>query len=176
MLEKEFFLCKKKFSKMQKLFIFSNEIFCKQRAKILEDFIKKYNQIEIVDKDTINNIETYLNKSTNDIKIIYYNCLHLILYLMIYLKDEKLNLQKLDINNYLIKLMEKENNQIDKKFKNLFENIRLNINQIYALYEIIEEKAFHNLLEKVKNETTEYETEKENELFKKIIENNTILK
>ena len=176
MLEKEFFLCKRKFSKMQKLFIFSNEIFGKQRAKMLEEFIKKYNQVEIVDKDTINNIETYLNKNTNDIKVIYYNCLHLILYLMIYLKDEKLNLQKLDINNYLIKLMEKENNQIDKKFKNLFENLKLNINQIYALYEIIEEKAFHNLLEKIKDETTEYETEKENELFKKIIENNTILK
>ena len=95
---------------------------------------------------------------------------------MIYLKDEKLNLQKLDINNYLIKLMEKENNQIDKKFKNLFENLKLNIKQIYSLYEIIEEKAFNHLLEKIKDETTEYETEKENELFKKIIENNTILK
>ena len=94
---------------------------------------------------------------------------------MIYLKDEKLNLQKVDII-YLIKLMEKENNKINDEFKNLFIDLKLNINQIYALYEIIEEKAFEYLIEKIKDETKEYETEKENDLFKKIIDNNIILK
>ena len=174
MLQNEFILCKRKFSKNQKMFIFSNEIFSK-RGKIFEEFIKKYNQIGIIDKDINNNIEIYLNSKSKLLRAIYYDCLHLIIYLMIYLKDEKLNLQKVDII-YLIKLMEKENNKINDEFKNLFIDLKLNINQIYALYEIIEEKAFEYLIEKIKDETKEYETEKENDLFKKLIDNNIILK
>jgi hypothetical protein len=82
MLQNEFILCKRKFSKNQKMFIFSNEIFSK-RGKIFEEFIKKYNQIGIIDKDINNNIEIYLNSKSKLLRAIYYDCLHLIIYLML---------------------------------------------------------------------------------------------
>ena len=79
-LEKEFVLCKRKFSEIQKLFIFSNNIFNNERNKILVDFNIKYTQKEINDKNIIDKIIEYLNKNEkNSIRGIYNNCLYLIL-------------------------------------------------------------------------------------------------
>ena len=178
MLEEEFIMCKRRFSEKQKFFIFSNNIFSGEKNKILVDFYNKYFQEEILDSAINNSIIAYLNKNEGFIKQIYYNCLYLILYLMIYLKDEKIISPKTDID-YLIKLMEKENNKIDEKFKNLFNSIKLNISQLFSLYEKIEEKAFDALVEKIKQETKKFESDKINEetenRIKNIINNNSLL-
>ena len=99
---------------------------------------------------------------------------------MLYLKDEKFISTKTDID-YLIKLMEKENNKIDENLKKLFDNIeyKLNISQIFSLYEKIEEKAFNVLIEEIGEETKKYESitsnkKIENEI-KNIINDNSLL-
>ena len=177
-LEKEFVLCKRKFSEIQKLFIFSNNIFNNERNKILVDFNIKYTQKEINDKNIIDKIIEYLNKNNkNSIRGIYNNCLYLILYLVLYLKDINFKNKNASIN-YLIKIMEKENNIINEKFKNMFENLELNIDQIFSLYEIIEEKAFDILLEKLKGEAKVYDLileEKVKDDLKNAINKNTLL-
>ena len=64
------------------------------------------------------------------------------IYLVLYLKDIKNN--------------RKKSNTINDKFKNMNDNLELKIDKLFALYEIIEEKAFEILLEKLKEETKEY--------------------
>ena len=178
MLEKEFILCKRKFrqKKFQKYFIFPNEIFSNDRSKILIDLNEKYPQAKINSEDTI---KSYLEKGENNIKSIYYNCLYLIIYLMIYLKDEKL-IEKNTSIEYLIKLMEKENNKIINSFKDLYDFSNLNISQIFALYEIIEINAFKILTKKINEEiqstiNTVLPEEIEKEI-KELIEKNSLLK
>ena len=99
---------------------------------------------------------------------------------MLYLRDEKFISTKTDID-YLIKLMEKENNKIDENLKKLFDNIeyKLNISQIFSLYEKIEEKAFNVLIEEIGEETKKYESITNNEKIeneiKNIINDNSLL-
>ena len=50
------------------------------------------------------------------------------IYLVLYLKDIKNN--------------RKKSNTINDKFKNMNDNLELKIDKLFALYEIIEEKAF----------------------------------
>ena len=64
------------------------------------------------------------------------------IYLVLYLKDIKNN--------------RKKSNTINDKFKNMNDNLELKIDKLFALYEIIEEKAFEILLEKLKEEAKEY--------------------
>ena len=173
MLEKEFILCKRKFSEMQKVFIFSNKIFNDERNQIFIDLNDKYPQEEINNTDITDKLEANL-KDDNNLKVIYYNCLYLILYLMIYLKDEKFNVTKTSID-YIIKLMEKENNKISDKFKLLITD-KLNINHIFALYEIIEEKAFKYLMKRIKDELEKYEGEEAKEKeFEDIFDKNSLI-
>ena len=179
MLEKEFVLCKRKFSKFQRFFIFSDKIFSNERNKLFKDLENIFPQEEINGTDSVESITTYLNSNENNIKKIYYNCLYLIIYLVYYLRDKKiLNSKKPKIND-IIKLMEKENNIFSQEFKSLFEFIEIRINQIFRLYEKIEEKAFPILIEKIKDETKEYKNIialEEEENIQNILNDNTLLK
>ena len=179
MLEEEFVLCKRKFSKIQKVFIFSNKVFNKERNNIFYDLDRKFPQIEIIDNDLKFNISSYLDNNNYNIKKLYYDCLKLIIYLTSYLLEEKLFSPKTTTIEFITKLMEKENNKIDEKFKKLSEDFKLNIEQIFYLYEMIEEKAFESLKDNIKNnvelilrETIYEEEEKINNLLNK----NSLLK
>ena len=178
MLEKEFVLCKRKFSQKQKLFIFTNKIFSDKNNKILLDLNDKYPQIEISNEDSNKKIIPYLNRDENILKSIYYNCLYLIIYLMIYLKNEKFKCEETNIV-YIMDIMQKENNNLNEVFISLIENSNFKINQILSLYEIIEEKAFNSLTQKLKeklilDQTTNLPKEKEKEIQNEI-SNNSIL-
>ena len=195
LLEKEFALCKRKFSKTQKLFIFSDNIFS-QECKIFKDLNRKFPQEEIInnidelitvndkdndnnnDKDNDNNNDKD-NDNENNIRKIYYNCLYLISYLTRYLKDEHLLNAKETSLDYVIKLMEKEGFKIHEEFKQeKYGNIK--ISQILHLYEIIEEKAFDSLIKKIENEIKLFGeihiTEEDEEKIKNILDSNVVLK
>ena len=174
MLENEFILCKRKFSKTQKLFIFSNRIFSNERNKILLDLNDKYPQIEINFESIKRRITPYLNNDDENIKIsLYYNCIYLIIYLMTYLKNEKFKAEETKIE-YILKLMQKENNNMNETFISLIENSYFNINQILSLHEIIEENIFDILTKKIKEKIKKdniinISEEKENEIKNEII-------
>ena len=172
MLENEFILCKRKFSKTQKLFIFSDKIFSNERNKILLDLNDKYPQIEINAENIKRRISSYLNNDDNIKKSLYYNCIYVIIYLMTYLKNEKFKGEETKIE-YIIKLMQKENNIMNETFILLIENSYFNINQILSLYEIIEENVFDVLTKKLKEKIIEDKVinipeEKENEIINEI--------
>ena len=172
MLENEFILCKRKFSKTQKLFIFSDKIFSNERNKILLDLNDKYPQIEINAENIKRRISSYLNNDDNIKKSLYYNCIYVIIYLMTYLKNEKFKGEETKIE-YIIKLMQKENNIMNETFILLIENSYFNINQILSLYEIIEENVFDVLTKKLKEKIIEDKVinipeEKENETTNEI--------
>ena len=178
MLEKEFILCKRKFSLEQKLFIFSNKIFSGKRNKLFVDLNIKYPQIEIKEDEMINNINKHLNNNKDKMKEIYYNCLYVIIYLMEYLKNEKSIDQNTNIK-YIIKLMKKENNKLVEPFEELFENLKLKINQIFYLYELIEEKVFDSLTQIIKEEFKSDERmkiseEREKEIQKELNDNSLL--
>ena len=179
MLEKEFILCKRKFSQKQKLFIFSNKIFSGKRNKLFIDLNNKYPQMEIKEVEMIQNIIEHLNNNKYKMKEIYYNCLYVIIYLMDYLKNDKSIDGKTNIKD-IIQIMKKENNQFVESFEELFENLKLNINQIFYLYELIEEKVFNILTQNIKEELKSDEKMKISEEKEKEIQNelnnNTLLK
>ena len=68
---------------------------------------------------------------------------------------------------------------VNKVVDYLFNNLKLNISQIFSLYEKIEEKAFDALVGKIKEETKKFESDKINEetenRIKNIINNNSLL-
>ena len=173
MLEKEFILCKKKFSINQRLLLYTNKIFSNERNKILIDLNNKYPQINLNDIKISEDIKA----NENDMKTVYYDCIYVIIYLMIYLKEDKFNINNTSIE-YIIQIMEKENNQIKESFKNFVKTNNLNICHLLSIYEIIEEKAFDSLTKKIKDniilDDLKMAENEENEI-KISIKNNKIL-
>ena len=154
MLQKEFIFGKKNFSETQKTFIFSNNIFSGERKDILINLKKKYPQIEIKEKK---NIEEFFiinnNKELKELVInIYYDFQYLIIYLMIYDK-ENYDCNNIKIN-YIIKIIEKQNYKMSKYTHELMTKYDdfLYICHLISFYEIIELKVFEYLTNGIKEE------------------------
>ena len=84
-LEKELLLGKKLLKNNQRLFIFSNEVFSKERNNLLSDFIIRYPQSKnenIINK-FIKALESY-EQNRDDIITVYQNLQYIIIYLMKY--------------------------------------------------------------------------------------------
>jgi len=160
MLQKEFILGKKNFLETQKTFIFSNNIFSGERNNILINLKKKYPQIEIKEKKSIEEFFTLKNnKEIKEIKElllnIYYDFQYIIIYLMIYDK-EKYDCNNIKIN-YIIKLIEKENYTMSKythELMTIYDDF-LYICHLLSFYELIELKVFEYLTEGIKEKMKE---------------------
>ena len=155
MLQKEYLYGKKPFQETQKTFIFSNEVYSNERYDIITNLKNKYPQIDIKEEIVLKGIESFINNEdkNNDIfKEIYINLQYLIIYLMIYDKNnfdcEKISLE------YIAKIIQKSNYKINEllmQFLNQY-NDGIHLNNLLFLYEKIELKCFEFLTPELSNE------------------------
>ena len=149
-LEKEFILGKKLFSKTQKMFIFSNDVFSKERNNIFIEIMDNYPQTEI-QEESFKKIDEYLESLNNKKKslIEIYQALQYIIINKKYIDydQEQTNL------NYIIKLINKGNYFMNESFKNFISiyGDMISFNNIIFLYENVEKKVFVYLTENIKN-------------------------
>ena len=176
-LEEEFIFGKKKFSEVQKTFIFSNNVFSDERKDILIELNKKYEQNEIGDK---NKIDEYFGTDNNNSKEVlldfYYNLQYIIIYLMTYEKENNYISSKTKID-YIIKIIKKGNYSMNEHFTNFINSFSFVINNILHLYEIVELKSFDYLTEEINQKISEINNEMNTnqEIDNNFLSNNSLL-
>ena len=172
MLEKEILFGKKHFSSIQKTFIFSNNVFSKERNKILDELYEKYPQREI-DKNIKDKLIQFMDTNSKDTLFkLYYNIQYIIVYLMTYEKENKYDGDEITIND-LIKIIENCNFKISDKLKDFMKNGDLQslyICHLLSFYEIIELKAFEYLTKDIKNNINKDEIKVKKEYKEKILQ------
>ncbi len=168
-LEDEFILGRKKFSKEQKTFIFSDKMFKADSNNLLLELNEKYEQVEIQNEiiQTISQKIVSDYNSKNNIIDFYYNLQYIIIYLMTYEKNNKYILSKTSISD-IIKIIRKANYTMSDNFTSFIDGFSdsLFVNTLFSIYEIIELKAFQYLTEEIKIEKMEIEKESKNKIIK----------
>ena len=151
LLQKEYLYGKRPFLKEQRTFIFSNELFSEERSNLLENINKKYPQKEI-NELCKKNIEKFFNSQNrtkdNDLQI-YNNIRYIIIYLVIY---DKNNYDAENISvEYISKIMKKANYQFNDEFIDFLDKFKQNINLSNLLYLLnnIENTCFKYLTEEI---------------------------
>jgi hypothetical protein len=176
-LEEEFLLGKKLFSETQKTFVFSNKYFNEESNNLLFQLSEKYKQKE-VNEDAIKQIDN--DYKTKDALIdLYYNLQYIIIYLMIYEKNNEYINSETSIE-YIIKLIEKGNYKMSDTFTSSPLVDFISVNTLLSVYEKVESNAFQYLTEGIKIEEMQIKKELkdkiENELKnEKLLLNDKIL-
>ena len=149
----EFIFGKKLLVNSQRIFIFSNEVFSKERINLFNQIklkIKKENNEEIILSKELLKLEEEINdeiydKDNEEIKELYYNIQNILLFIYYYVmnNDYKYN-EKISLKEICDNIEEEIGyNKINKKLI----NSEIYIDEILYLYENIEEKMFDILNE-----------------------------
>jgi hypothetical protein len=178
MLEEEFILGKKIFSKTQKTFISSLKFWIDDSNNLLIELNQKFKQEEI-EKDITQTISQKIDNDYNsEEKIIefYYNLQYIIIYLMTYEKNNKYIDCKTSITD-IIKIVEKENYRINEDFTSFVESFKdcLYINSLLAFYEMVELKAFQYLTREIKIDQIEIKKETKEKIENELKKDNLLL-
>ena len=142
-LEEQFIFGKKKFSEVQRLFIFSSEIF-EQEADIIKKFSNIYPQKKI-NEENKTNMEKYIKtiQKKNDDNVL--NLFYELFFIFKYITKNALNFKfknEKDLIKYL-ELKQYEFTQMNSAISQLTGS--LSLNSILYFYEIVENEAFNNL-------------------------------
>ena len=142
-LEEQFIFGKKKFSEVQRLFIFSSEIF-EQEADIIKKFSNIYPQKKI-NEENKTNMEKYIKtiQKKNDDNVL--NLFYELFFIFKYITKNALNFKfknEKDLIKYL-ELKQYEFTQMNSAISQLTGS--LSLNSILYFYEIVEKEAFNNL-------------------------------
>ena len=178
-LEEEFIYGKKKLSEIQKIFIFSDDLFNDNLNNILKEVNKKYKQT-IIDSDISLNIDTNL---ANDDKIgennlidFYHNLQYVIMHLITFEKDNKYIDTETHVND-IVKIISKENFKLNDNFILFMKQFSdsLFIKHLYSFYEKIELDVFKYLTKDINVKMAENELkisdEKKGEIEKLLNDN-----
>ena len=147
-LEEYFIFGKKFFDDKQKLFIFYDDIFEKER-NIFNEFKNKYQQEEL-SQEKNKNLEEYFEKNIENTSNIFYEILLLFNYML--QKEFDFNLKKEEnfINN-ILKYFELKSYNFPKlsNIRDLLNN-NVSLNTLLDFYEKVEKKAFNDLTGEIK--------------------------
>ena len=146
-LEEQFIFGKKKFSEKTKEFIYSTEIF-KQENNIIKEFKEKYSLTSDENKNKlIEYIDNIKRQNEKNVLNLFYELFLVFKYTIQNEHDFKFNNLKDAIKYLELKQYElKELNIAINKLKD-----SLSMNNILIFYEIVENEAFNNLTEDIKN-------------------------
>ena len=142
-LEEQFIFGKKKFSEVQRLFIFSSEIF-EQEADIIKKFSNIYPQKKINEENKTNMekyIKTIQKKNDDNVLNLFYELFFIFKYITKNAQNFKFKNEK-DLIKYL-ELKQYEFTQMNSAISQLTGS--LSLNSILYFYEIVEKEAFNNL-------------------------------
>ena len=142
-LEEQFIFGKKKFSEVQRLFIFSSEIF-EQEADIIKKFSNIYPQKKINEENKTNMekyIKTIQKKNDDNVLNLFYELFFIFKYITKNAQNFKFKNEK-DLIKYL-ELKQYEFTQMNSATSQLTGS--LSLNSILYFYEIVEKEAFNNL-------------------------------
>ena len=142
-LEEQFIFGKKKFSEVQRLFIFSSEIF-EQEADIIKKFSNIYPQKKINEENKTNMekyIKTIQKKNDDNVLNLFYELFFIFKYITKNAQNFKFKNEK-DLIKYL-ELKQYEFTQMNSAISQLTGS--LSLNSILYFYEIVENEAFNNL-------------------------------
>ncbi len=142
-LEEQFIFGKKKFSEVQRLFIFSSEIF-EQEADIIKKFSNIYPQKKINEENKTNMekyIKTIQKKNDDNVLNLFYELFFIFKYITKNAPNFKFKTEK-DLIKYL-ELKQYEFTQMNSAISQLTGS--LSLNSILYFYEIVENEAFNNL-------------------------------
>ena len=174
-LEEEFIFGKKKFSEVQKTFIFSNNVFSDERKDILIELNKKYEQNGIGKEDKNKIDEFFLENNTKEVLLeFYYSLQYIIIYLMTYEKSNKYISSNTKID-YIVKIIKKGNYNMDDNFTNFINSYSFTINNLLYLYEIVELKSFDHLTEEIGKIINENDIKKSQQNENIILNDNSLL-
>ena len=142
-LEEQFIFGKKRFSEVQRLFIFSSEIF-EQEADIIKKFSNIYPQKKINEENKTNMekyIKTIQKKNDDNVLNLFYELFFIFKYITKNAQNFKFKNEK-DLIKYL-ELKQYEFTQMNSAISQLTGS--LSLNSILYFYEIVEKEAFNNL-------------------------------
>ena len=138
------------------MFIFSNEVFSGERNNIFLEIIQNYPQTEI-QEELFKKVNEYIESlGKNDLIEIY----HALQYIIINKKYIDYDQEQTNLN-YIMKLINKENDFMNEPFNNLLNSYgdMFSLNNIIFLYENFETKVFEYLTENIKNNLNKKENQ-----------------